>query len=165
MRAAGADHVLVSGSGPTVVGLFGGGDGPGRATEAASGCGWPRAVAAEPVDEAWRRCAPDAALPARRRASGSRSSSPSASASSAARTLVLGAGRGRARALGVGVVEPPNLTDADRGRREKLGQWTYLLVGALAFLETGAFIGLIAPGETAVLIGGVVAGQGQISIR
>ena len=50
---AGADHVLVSGSGPTVVGLFGGADGPVRAVAAASACGWPRAVAAEPVDEAW----------------------------------------------------------------------------------------------------------------
>jgi 4-diphosphocytidyl-2-C-methyl-D-erythritol kinase len=52
-RDAGADHVLVSGSGPTVVGLFGGEDGPARATAAAGACGWPRAVAAEPVDEAW----------------------------------------------------------------------------------------------------------------
>ena len=52
-RAAGAEHVLVSGSGPTVVGLFGGADGPARAAAAASACGWPRAVAAEPVDEAW----------------------------------------------------------------------------------------------------------------
>jgi 4-diphosphocytidyl-2-C-methyl-D-erythritol kinase len=52
-RDAGADHVLVSGSGPTVVGLFSGGDGPARAATAASATGWPRAVAAEPVDEAW----------------------------------------------------------------------------------------------------------------
>jgi 4-diphosphocytidyl-2-C-methyl-D-erythritol kinase len=50
---AGADHVLVSGSGPTVVGLFGGADGPARAAAAALACAWPRAVAAEPVDEAW----------------------------------------------------------------------------------------------------------------
>ena len=41
--------------------------------------------------------------------------------------------------------------------------WTYLLVGALAFLETGAFVGLIAPGETAILLGGFVAGQGKIT--
>jgi len=34
----------------------------------------------------------------------------------------------------------------------------------MAFLETGAFIGLVAPGETAVIVGGVVAGQGQIDI-
>jgi 4-diphosphocytidyl-2-C-methyl-D-erythritol kinase len=52
-RDAGADHVLVSGSGPTVVGLFGGADGPARAAAAASANGWPRAVAAEPVDESW----------------------------------------------------------------------------------------------------------------
>jgi undecaprenyl-diphosphatase len=46
----------------------------------------------------------------------------------------------------------------------KLGDWTYLLVGALAFLETGAFVGLVFPGETAVILGGAVAGQGETSI-
>lgn len=46
-----------------------------------------------------------------------------------------------------------------------LGTWTYLLVGVLAFLETGAFVGLVAPGEAAVIVGGVVAGQGEIDIR
>jgi membrane protein DedA with SNARE-associated domain len=45
-----------------------------------------------------------------------------------------------------------------------LGRWTYLLVGLLAFLETGAFVGLIAPGETVVIAGGVIAGQGEISL-
>ena len=45
-----------------------------------------------------------------------------------------------------------------------LGAWTYLLVGALAFLETGAFVGLIAPGEFTVMLGGAVAGQGNISL-
>jgi membrane protein DedA with SNARE-associated domain/membrane-associated phospholipid phosphatase len=45
-----------------------------------------------------------------------------------------------------------------------LGRWTYLLVGLLAFLETGAFVGLVAPGETVVLVGGVIAGQGEISL-
>jgi undecaprenyl-diphosphatase len=47
----------------------------------------------------------------------------------------------------------------------RLGKWTYLLVTVLAFLETGAFVGLIAPGEAAVVVGGVVAGQGEIDIR
>lgn len=46
-----------------------------------------------------------------------------------------------------------------------LGKWTYLLVTVLAFLETGAFVGLVAPGEAAVIVGGVVAGQGEIDIR
>jgi membrane protein DedA with SNARE-associated domain/membrane-associated phospholipid phosphatase len=45
-----------------------------------------------------------------------------------------------------------------------LGAWTYLLVGALAFLETGAFIGLVAPGEFTVLLGGAVAANGDISL-
>jgi 4-diphosphocytidyl-2-C-methyl-D-erythritol kinase len=48
-RATGADHTLVSGSGPTVVGLFA--EHPARAEEAASG--WPRGFAAAPVGEEW----------------------------------------------------------------------------------------------------------------
>ncbi len=46
----------------------------------------------------------------------------------------------------------------------ELGDWTYALVGVLAFLETGAFVGLVFPGETAVILGGAVAGQGETSI-
>ena len=45
-----------------------------------------------------------------------------------------------------------------------LGAWTYVLVGVMAFLETGAFIGLVAPGETVVIAGGVIAGQGEIKL-
>lgn len=45
-----------------------------------------------------------------------------------------------------------------------LGKWTYLLVGGMAFLETGAFVGFIAPGEFTVILGGVVAGEGRIDI-
>ena len=47
---------------------------------------------------------------------------------------------------------------------QALGPWTYALVGVMAFLETGAFVGLVAPGEFTVIVGGVVAGQGEISI-
>lgn len=45
-----------------------------------------------------------------------------------------------------------------------LGPWSYALVGALAFLETSAFVGLIAPGELAVVLGGVLAGRGQMEL-
>lgn len=45
-----------------------------------------------------------------------------------------------------------------------LGAWTYPIVGAFAFLETGAFVGLIAPGETVVVIAGAIAGQGATSV-
>ncbi len=47
---------------------------------------------------------------------------------------------------------------------ETLGAWTYALVGVMAFLETGAFVGLVAPGETVVIAGGVIAGQGEIEL-
>jgi undecaprenyl-diphosphatase len=46
----------------------------------------------------------------------------------------------------------------------KLGKLTYLLVGLAAFLETGAFVGLVAPGETFVILAGAVAGQGETSV-
>jgi membrane protein DedA with SNARE-associated domain/membrane-associated phospholipid phosphatase len=45
-----------------------------------------------------------------------------------------------------------------------LGTFTYVLVGLAAFLETGAFVGLVLPGETVVILGGAVAGQGETSI-
>jgi membrane protein DedA with SNARE-associated domain/membrane-associated phospholipid phosphatase len=45
-----------------------------------------------------------------------------------------------------------------------LGAWTYLLVGVFAFAETGAFVGLAVPGETMMLLGGAVAGQGAIDL-
>jgi len=45
-----------------------------------------------------------------------------------------------------------------------LGAWTYLIVAVFAFAETGAFVGLLVPGETVMLLGGAVAGQGAIDI-
>ncbi len=45
-----------------------------------------------------------------------------------------------------------------------LGAWTYLLVGFFAFAETGAFIGLLVPGETVMILGGAVAGQGATNV-
>jgi membrane protein DedA with SNARE-associated domain len=62
------------------------------------------------------------------------------------------------------VVAPPDLEGALTGLSDTLGAWTYALVAALAFLETGAFVGLIAPGETAVVLGGVVAAEGGVSL-
>ncbi len=65
---------------------------------------------------------------------------------------------------GSGLVHPPNLEKLIRDLGQTLGTWTYLLVGVLAFLETGAFVGLVAPGESAVMVGGLVAGQGEIDL-
>jgi undecaprenyl-diphosphatase len=45
-----------------------------------------------------------------------------------------------------------------------LGPWTYALVAVFAFAETGAFVGLIVPGETVMILGGAVAGQGATDL-
>jgi membrane-associated protein len=63
-----------------------------------------------------------------------------------------------------GVVELPDLEAALTDLSDTLGTWTYALVGGLAFLETGAFVGLLAPGETAVVLGGVVAATGDVDL-
>jgi membrane protein DedA with SNARE-associated domain/membrane-associated phospholipid phosphatase len=47
---------------------------------------------------------------------------------------------------------------------QTLGAWTYLLVGGFAFAETGAFVGLLVPGETVMILGGAVAGQGVTDV-
>jgi membrane protein DedA with SNARE-associated domain/membrane-associated phospholipid phosphatase len=65
---------------------------------------------------------------------------------------------------GSGVVELPNFKKIVEDAGDTLGNWTYLVVGVMAFFETGAFVGLIAPGETFLIFGGVVAGQGTISL-
>ena len=65
---------------------------------------------------------------------------------------------------GAGVVDPPNVEELLLDIGDAFGKWAYVLVGALAFLETGAFIGLVAPGETAVIAGGVFAGQKNLDI-
>jgi membrane protein DedA with SNARE-associated domain/membrane-associated phospholipid phosphatase len=57
-----------------------------------------------------------------------------------------------------------NLDQLIEDLSKNLGAWTYLLVGGLAFLETGAFVGLVAPGEFTVMLGGAVAFQGEISL-
>jgi membrane protein DedA with SNARE-associated domain len=63
-----------------------------------------------------------------------------------------------------GTVQLPDLEKALSDLSDALGAWTYALVGGLAFLETGAFVGLVAPGETAIVLGGVVAAQDDISL-
>ena len=138
-RDAGADHVLVSGSGPTVVGLFGGADGPARAAAAASAV----RLAARRRGRAGRRGVGGRArlmhpfplagaiglaifLAVRFRKLGRT-------------TLVLGVvvvvGARARGASGSSSRRTSRTLIEDVGTR--LGKWTYLLVGALAFLETG----------------------------
>ena len=60
-----------------------------------------------------------------------------------------------------------NLVDIEKVLEDvshALGAWTYLLVAVFAFAETGAFVGLIVPGETVMILGGATAGQGATDI-
>ncbi len=66
--------------------------------------------------------------------------------------------------VGVGVLETPNLEQLVRSAVSGLGPATYAVVGVMAFLETGAGIGLIAPGELAVVLGGIAAGSGEVRL-
>jgi membrane protein DedA with SNARE-associated domain/diacylglycerol kinase family enzyme len=58
----------------------------------------------------------------------------------------------------------PDLSGTLEDASRTLGAWAYPAVGALAFLETGAFVGLVVPGETAVVVGGVVAAGGDVEL-
>jgi membrane-associated protein len=88
-------------------------------------------------------------------------------ASKTARRVLIGVAALAAVALALvatGVVNPPDLNAALTDLADTLGPWTYALVAGLAFLETGAFVGLIAPGETALVLGGVVAARGDVDL-
>jgi membrane-associated protein len=83
------------------------------------------------------------------------------------RHAVIGGGAAAAALLGLlvtGVVPRPDLEGALADLAASLGTWTYALVAGLAFLETGAFVGLVAPGETAIVLGGVIAAEGEVSL-
>lgn len=46
-----------------------------------------------------------------------------------------------------------------------LAGWpVYVIVGMLAFLECAAFVGMVLPGETALVVAGVLAGHGSVSL-
>ncbi len=65
---------------------------------------------------------------------------------------------------GAGVFHLPKLEEVVGSVGSTLGPYTYALAAVMAFLETGAFVGLLVPGETVVIVGGVVAGQGHIEL-
>lgn len=65
---------------------------------------------------------------------------------------------------GAGLIHLPELDDVIASVGSTLGAYTYALVAVMAFVETGAFVGLFVPGETVVIVGGVVAGQGHIDL-
>ncbi len=75
-----------------------------------------------------------------------------------------GALAGALALYGAGVVHPPELGELIGSGGSTLGPDTYVLVAVMAFLETGAFVGLLVPGETVVIAASVVAGQGHVDV-
>jgi membrane-associated protein len=65
-------------------------------------------------------------------------------------------------AFATGAIATPDVSGALSDTADALGAWTYLVVPMLALLETGAFVGLVVPGETAIVVGGVVAARGDV---
>ena len=66
--------------------------------------------------------------------------------------------------LVTGLIDPTALARALADVVSGLGSWAYAAVGGMAFAETGAFVGLVVPGETVVVVGGVAASHGDVSL-
>ena len=66
--------------------------------------------------------------------------------------------------VAIGVVPLPDVDGPLEDASRTLGAWAYPAVAGFAFLETAAFVGLLVPGETAVVVGGVVAERGGVEL-
>ena len=51
-----------------------------------------------------------------------------------------------------------------RGIGESVGAWLYVIAGGLAFAEAAIMVGVVLPGETALLVAGFAAHEGIISL-
>ena len=51
-----------------------------------------------------------------------------------------------------------------RGIGEAVGGWLYVIAGGLAFAEAAIMVGVVLPGETALLVAGFAARQGVVSL-
>ncbi len=50
------------------------------------------------------------------------------------------------------------------GLADSSGWWLYVVLGALAFGEAAIFLGVVLPGETALLVGGFLCHEGKLSL-
>ena len=80
------------------------------------------------------------------------------------RTALIALSVGLIAGLATGALDPTALARALADVVRDPGDWAYVAVGGMAFLETGAFIGLVVPGETVVVVGGVAASHGAVSL-
>jgi membrane-associated protein len=69
-----------------------------------------------------------------------------------------------ALAVASGVIPTPDVGTLLARATSSIGAWMYVVVAALAFLETAAFVGLLVPGEIAIVVGGVAAANGEVNL-
>jgi membrane protein DedA with SNARE-associated domain len=74
-------------------------------------------------------------------------------------TVALGA-----LAVASGLIPTPDIGALLASATSSLGAWLYLVVAAFAFFETAAFVGLLVPGEIAIVVGGVAAANGEVDL-
>jgi len=67
-------------------------------------------------------------------------------------------------AVAAGVVRVPDLAGSVSGATRSLGAWIYLAVVVLVFFETTALVGFVIHGELALLVAGVAAERGDVSL-
>ncbi|HKO26103.1 MAG TPA: hypothetical protein VJU80_01480, partial [Solirubrobacteraceae bacterium] len=56
------------------------------------------------------------------------------------------------------------MLDFLRAIGESVGAWLYVIAGGLAFAEASVMVGVVLPGETALLVAGYSAHEGVISL-
>ncbi|MDA8168688.1 MAG: VTT domain-containing protein [Nitrospiraceae bacterium] len=57
-----------------------------------------------------------------------------------------------------------SIVDYLRRVTDILGNWAYMIIFLAAFLESSAFLGLLVPGETAVVVAGFLSAQGYLGL-
>jgi membrane protein DedA with SNARE-associated domain len=67
-------------------------------------------------------------------------------------------------AYATGLIDPPPVETVIEDVATALGPAVYVLVGAFSYFETAGGVGLVAPGDLAVMLGGVSAAQGEIDL-
>lgn len=77
--------------------------------------------------------------------------------------LAAAVGVAVAVAIALGELGVPELAGVTSGTVESLGAWAYLVVPALAFLETLVLVGFAIPGELVIVVGGIAAERGEVA--
>jgi membrane protein DedA with SNARE-associated domain len=74
------------------------------------------------------------------------------------------AGVALAVAIATGAIAVPDLGQPFADALDSLGAWVYLILPAVVFVETTVMLGFVIHGELALVVGGVAAERGHVSL-